>query len=269
MASNLTTVGSLKNLADNLRAARADIGSGGGSGETYLKVVKGTGQLIFGAERTPLPPNHRFAIHLEDVYHGYLVSTIDKQITERHLVPLSQGGQRPIPPGGHTTRALDVNRKPTDQIITLAPGEYGTYEGGGPRNATVVNFNSVDEPGFRLSFTAWGPSNANRIGNLLDQAIVHLGSAEGQAGFIHPVVILKGNNYQQKDYGRVDHLDFEPGINGSLAVDWLHVDGKTLLSQRAKTAIEDSAKPSAQTEERAPWDDDDTTDREREFLNAG
>ena len=234
MTSYLATIGNVKDIGENLRAARADVGSGGASGDTYLKVDKHNGDLTFGVENAPLPEGMRFVVGLHDIAHGYLVSSPDKKIVERHMVPMAQGGTRPVPPGG----------------------QYGTFEGGGPRNATEIGLSSIDEPGFRLVFTAWGPSSANRIGNVLDKAITHLGSADGQAGFIHPVVLIKSGSYEHKTYGTIHHIDFDP-------VDWLHGDGKTLLSERSSEAL--AAPPDGP----APWEDDDEmTDAERELLET-
>lgn len=233
MSNYLSTIGDFKSFANNLTAARQEVGSGAGAGDTYLKVAKGSGALTFGKEDTPLPPGHRFVVGLHEITHGYIVSTgAGGTIIERHMVPMAHG-PRPVPPGG----------------------QYGTFEDGGARNATEVSLSSIDEPGFKLTFTAWGPSNANRVGNLLDTAIVHLQSPDGQSGFIHPIVVVKSGSYKHKTYGMIHHIDFE-------VVDWLHTDGQQLLSDRGG-AIGEVREP-------APWEDDDAdlTEAEKELLRA-
>lgn len=234
----LATLGDVRGLAANLQAARQDVGSGPGTGDTFLKVDDKTGAITFGQEDSPLPEGHRFAVGLHEINHGYVVSTPPPaKVVERHLVPMAQGGTRPTPPGG----------------------QYGTYEQGGARDVVEVGLSSIDEPGFKLTFTAWGASSANRIGNLLDKAITHLGSADGQSGFVHPVVVIKSGSYHNKKWAKtIHHIDFD-------VVDWLNVDGKTLLSERAEAAIGNDA-----GEERAPWDDDgdEMTDAEREVLSG-
>lgn len=241
----LATIGDTRNLAENLRAAREGVGSGATMDGSFLRVDKHTGKISFGVEESPLPPGHRFAVGLHEITHGYLVSTAEKKVVERHMVPMAQGGARPTPPGG----------------------QYGTFERGGPRDAVEIGLSSIDEPGFKLTFTAWGPSNANRIGALLDKAITHLGSADGQAGFVHPVVVVKSGSYLHKTYGTVHHIDFD-------LVDWLNLDGKTLLSERgdgigiAATKAEFTERAA---EEPAPWDDEpaeEMTDAEREMLSG-
>ena len=111
---------------------------------------------------------------------------------------------------------------------------------------------SIDEPGFNLTFTAWGISSANRVRNLLEQALNHAATPDGQAGFIHPVIIPKSGMYRSKKYSRdVWHFDY-------VVVDWLHADGKTLLSAGARPAVTGNGGGSdADEDERAPWDDED------------
>lgn len=231
MSNYLSTIGDFDAFAANLAAARNEVGSGPGAGDTYLKVDKQTGTLTFGKDNQELPPGHRFVVGLHEITHGYIVSSgPGGTMLERKMAPMAHG-PRPVPPGG----------------------KYGTYEGGGPRNATEIALSSIDEPGFKLTFTAWGPSNANRIGNLLDTALLHMRSPDGQRGFVHPVVAVRSGSYKHKTYGTIHHIDFD-------VVDWLSKDGKTLLSQAG------GAVAPPDDEDPAPWDD--VTDDEHDLLRA-
>lgn len=230
--SYMPAIRDTRTVVGNLRQARSDVGSGGGTGETYLKVDDRGGAMTFGQEANPLPPNQRFVVGLHAFSHGY-IDMRDGQVVERNVVPMAQQAQRPVPPNG-----------------------YGTYEQGGARDVTEVQLNSVDEPGFNLVYTAWGVSSANRIRNLLDAAILHAESPDGEAGFVHPVIVPKSSKYYNKKFKRdVWHFDYD-------VVDWLHNDGKTLLSAKGGGAPQEDA--------RAPWEDDDEgmTDEERELLRA-
>ena len=237
MKNYLPTISDVTSLADNLRAARLEVGNGPGmAGSTILKVHHLTGEVTFGQDKTPLPKDHKFVVGLHNIVHGYLVCTPPPvKVLERHVTPMAQGGTRPTPPDG----------------------KYGTYETGGANDATVISLSSIDEPGFELEFTAWGSGyNANRIGDLLDKTVVHMGTADGQSGFVHPVVTITSAFDANKKWGRdIWFIDF-------VYVDWLHRDGKTLLSERAIQIDGDG-------HERMPWDDEDSlTDNERELLGT-
>ena len=235
----LATINDVTSLADNLRAARQEVGSGPGSGDVFLKVNKSTGAVTFGQENTPLPPDRRFVVALNEIAHGYLVRTAppNVKVLERHLRPMAEGGERPTPPGGAKA--------------------YGKYEDGGAVDVTELVLHSIDEPGFRLTFTSWNISSSNRVGNLLDEAIVHLGSADGKTGFVHPVIAIKSGSYTN-NYGVTNHFDY-------VVVDWLHKDGKTLLSSGTLGRVSSAT---SDVPERMPYDDEDMTDAEREMLGA-
>lgn len=220
----LQPTGAAGDFLGNLRAALQGVGSGGGTGDTFLKVDDRTGGLTYGQERIPLPEGSRFVAGLQGFRHGY-ISMNGGQVEERNVVPMMAQPARPAPPGGR----------------------YGTYEGGGPRDVTEVELNSVDEPGFNLVYTAWGVSSANRVRNLLEQALNHVNTPDGQGGFVHPVIVPKAGMYRSKKYKRdVWHFDFD-------VVDWLHTDGKTLLSQGGRPAVQDG-------NGRAPWEDEEVDD---------
>jgi hypothetical protein len=235
-----------KQAVENLRSAAAQVGSGTGTGETYLKVDDRSGRMTFGQEQSPFPPNHRMVVGLHTFTHGYLVMAGTK-VVERHLVPMVSQPNRPV------------------------ASVYATKFGqDGAKDVTEITLNSIDEPGFSLVFTAWSVSSANRVRNLLEQAVVHAETPEGAGGFVHPVIVPKSGHYPLKGFTNqetgevvpardVHHFDFD-------IVDWLHTDGKTLLSQHGG-AIE-----APNGEERAPWDDgedeDGMTDAERELLDT-
>ena len=237
-ANYMPAIRDTKTVVGNLKQARSDVGSGGGTGETYLKIDDRGGALTFGQEQNPLPPGGRFVVGLHAFAHGY-IDMRDGQVSERRVVPMAQQSARPVPPNG-----------------------YGTYEQGGPRDVTEIQLNSIEEPGFNLVYTAWGVSSANRIRNLLDAAIVHCESPDGEAGFVHPVIIPKSGKYYSKKFKRdVWHFDFD-------VVDWLHNDGATLLSSHGPVRSIEDAKGGP-----APWDDPDEDDdemsaEERELLKA-
>lgn len=213
----------------NLRAARSEVGSGEGTGDTFLKINDDNGAITFGQSQNPLPPDHKFVVGLHNFLHGY-IDMRDGKVADRKVVSMAQQPQRPVP-----------------------AGEYGTFEKGGPRDVTELVLNSIDEPGFKLTFTAWGVSSANRIRNLLDTAILHTESPEGAGGYIHPVVIVKAGKYYNKKFKRdVWHFDYD-------VVDWLHTDGTTLLSVGGE-AIEAPANDDA-----PPWE---MTEAEAEAFGA-
>jgi hypothetical protein len=60
-------------MSQNLRTAATTVGSGSGSGASYLKVCDRTGALTFGANRDPVPTRHRYAVNLRSFSHGYIV----------------------------------------------------------------------------------------------------------------------------------------------------------------------------------------------------
>lgn len=231
MSTYVQPVGLTGDYLANLRAARSSTGAGQGTGETFLKIDDRTGQMTYGQERVPLQDGHRFVVGLHGFRHGY-IDMQGGQVVDRNVIPMVTGA-RPTPPGG----------------------KYGTYEGGGPRDVTECEMSSIDEPGFRLVFTAWGISSANRIGNLLEIAVVHAEGPEGRSGYVHPVIVPKAGKYYSKKYSRdVWHFDFE-------LVDWLHNDGETLLSDTGGK-LEAQASNGGE----APPFDDDMTDAERDLL---
>jgi hypothetical protein len=250
----------MKTVLDNLRNARMEVGSGAGTGDTYLKVNDKTGAITFGQEGNKLPPG-RWVVGLHGFMHGY-VDMQDGKVRERVVIPMIQDA-RPVPKGGSTTKIFqDPRNRAAFEVRNLGPGEYGTYEGGGPQDITEIVLNSLTEKGFRLTFTAWSKSSANRVGSLLEQAVVHAEGPDGAAGFVHPVIEVKASMYYNSTYRRdVYHFDFD-------IVDWLHKDSESLLSKHgAKGAIEDV---SDDDDETASWDDgeEELTDEEREMLKA-
>lgn len=233
MTSYMPALRNAGTIVANLRAARSDVGSGGGSGETYLKIDDRDGEMTFGQEQNPLPPDHKFVVGLHNFLHGY-IDMRDGQVQERKVVPMAQQPDRPVPTGG-----------------------YGTYESGGPRNVTEIVLNSIDEPGFNLTFTAWGVSSANRIRNLLDAAILHSESPEGAGGYIHPVIEVRAGKYYSKKFKRdVYHFDYT-------VVDWLHTDGSQLLSAHGGQIEQMNGNDG----DAPPWEDD-LTEQEEELLGA-
>ena len=68
----LPAVAQIPQVLSNLRAARSDIGSGEGTGDTFLKVDDRSGALTFGQERIPLPAGHKFVVGLHAFSHGYI-----------------------------------------------------------------------------------------------------------------------------------------------------------------------------------------------------
>lgn len=232
MAQYMTTTGSDEAALANLETAMQNVGSGAGTGETFLKIDDRTGAMTYGQERIPFPDGHRMVVGLHGFRHGY-IDMQGGQVVDRAVVPMVSQPTRPVPPGCR----------------------YGSYSKGGPRNVTEIELNSIDEPGFRLVFTAWGTSSANCIRNLLGEALQHARSPDGQAGFKHPVIVPRAGKYPLK--GRPPSKEFPEGIAARdiwhfdyEIVDWLHVDGSTLLSTGARPAVEGNG-----AEEPAPWED--------------
>jgi hypothetical protein len=236
MANYVSTVGDHLTFLAGMAAARNELGSGGDAGATFLNVNKGTGELTFGQNKTPLPPGLRWVVPLHEMTHGYIICNAANKPTSRQMIPMAK--PRPVPPGG----------------------KYADFGQEGPRNAAEIQLHGVDEVGIKLTFTAWAVSNANRISNLIGQALNHANTPDGQAGFIHPVVIPKSSSYKHATWGEVFHIDFD-------VVDWLHADGETLLSKGARKPItsdgaerqEDASLP-PDDGLAAPWEDDVTED---------
>src|SRR5688500_16744222 len=116
---------------------------------------------------------------------------------ERHMVPMHEQPVRPTPPGGYRTKF----------------GESG------PQDATEMTLTDLNEPGFELTFTAFGVSSANRVRKLLMDALNHLGTEDGQRGFVHPVILVTPEHYFHQAQGREIHHF------GYAIVDWLRDDG--------------------------------------------
>lgn len=234
MSNYLPAMRETGDMLANFRAASSTIGSGG-SGETYLRVNKQTGELTFGPDNTPLPEDARFVIGLHDFTHGYMVwDAAANKVTSRTMVPIMTQSVAPVPPNG----------------------KYGTYEDGGPRPTIELVLSSLDERGQRLVFTSWSVSNDNRIRNLIDHVALHLGMPDGEeAGYIHPVVKVKSGSYQHAKYGKIYHIDFE-------ILDWLHKDGESFLSDRELLETKPGDGPN-------PWDDDDDVSEEELEMVAG
>jgi hypothetical protein len=191
----------LSELRRNLQASVATIGVGSG-GNDWLKVDDRNGALSVGAARDPFPSRSRYAVGLHTWCHGYLVFGQEGG-AQRVMVPMAQQPVRPVPPAGYAERF----------------GEPGA------RDATEIELQSLDEPGYAVTFTALGVSNANRVRALLEEAVVHLGTDAGQAGFIHPVIFVKAGHYFHQTQGReIFHFDYE-------LVDWM-TDGGDLWSKR-------------------------------------
>ena len=99
--------------------------------------------------------------------------------------------------------------------------------------------------------------------NLLDLAISHAETPDGKNGFVHPVIEVRAGKGHQKAKRKPDgtvipardvhHFDF--GL-----IDWLHEDGKTLLSSRINAELD----AEIDAESAAPWEDDS----EKEFFGA-
>jgi hypothetical protein len=140
---------------------------------------------------------------------------------QRHMVAMWEQPVRPTPPGGYRTKF----------------GEAG------PQDATEVTLTDLDEPGFELTFSAFGVSNANRVRSLLEDALTHLETEDGQRGFVHPVIRVTPESYYHSGQGREIHHF------GYVIVDWLRDDGALLSKNPAPPKVDgpDEGEP-------APWD---------------
>lgn len=234
MAAYLATVRETGTALANLRAARTGIGAGAGTGATFVKVNKDTGEITYGQEKVPLPADHRFVISLNGFRHGYIDMQQGKTI-DRNMVPMTSGA-RPVPPGGSQTKIIDQQTKKILGVKTLEAGEYGTFEGGGPRSVTEIEMHSIDELGFNLVFTAWNPSSANRLGSLVQETYLHAEGPDGRAGFVNPVILFRAGKYFEANHTRKDVYHFDYTI-----IDWLHNDGETLLSTTGSKLAAESA----------------------------
>jgi hypothetical protein len=119
-------------------------------------------------------------------------------MAERHMVAMFEQPVRPVPPGG---------------VYSTRFGEPGA------KDATEITLESLDEPGYKTVFTAMGKSNANRLRSLLEEAVAHIGTEAGQAGYVHPVILVTPGHYFNQDQGReIFHFDFT-------VIDWMHENG--------------------------------------------
>jgi hypothetical protein len=116
----------------------------------------------------------------------------------------------------------------------------------GAKNATEIKLSSLDEPGYELTFTAMGISNENRLRALLEEAIANFDTEGGQAGYVHPVVLITPGHYFHQTQGReIFHFDFT-------TCDWMNGNGDlwSKRSARPKKGGPRGAAPAAA----APWD---------------
>ena len=88
------------------------------------------------------------------------------------------------------------------------------------RTVTEIVLTSLDEPGFEVTFTASRQvASANRVRGLLEDALAHFGSAEGQAGYVHPVIRVTAEILRPQSTDRtIYHFGYE-------VVDWLRDNG--------------------------------------------
>ena len=257
MNNFLPAVGNVQTILDRLKAARQEVGSGAAIDGAFLRVGDKTGEMTYGQAGSRPPEGMRWAVSIQSFRYGY-VDMQDGKPRERNVIPMLQG-PKPIPQGGSVTRDLDPSTKQLLSPRVLKPGEYGSYEGGGPQDVTEITLTSIDEQGLELLFSPFGKSNINRIGSLLELTTSHCESPDGLAGYVNPVIVMFSNKYYNKNFRRdVWHWDFK-------IVDWLHADGRRLLSEQAGTIEQ---QPAGGVEDDAPWDDD-LTDEERELLKAG
>ena len=227
-----------QNMTRNIAAGQVDVGSGGGAAGQFIRVDKHTGAVTYGRDALPLPPDHRFVLGLHNILHGYVTwSSTQKQPLDRHLVSMAKTPTPPAPPGGR----------------------FVGFGDDGPRKCIELIFDSVDEPGFVVSFSSMSVSNDNRIRRCLLEPIgANDGTERQRAGFVHPVVTIGSDSYKHPTYGVIHTISFD-------IVDWLHVDRSTLLSKRDDAASATNGPTPAA--EPASWDDDPTED-ELDLLKA-
>jgi len=208
---------------ENLRAAMHDVGSGGrGGGWPYLKHDDRTGVFTCGPTRDPVPLTHRYAVNLGSFVHGW----IDFDTGDRELVPMWQQPVRPVPARGYR----------------VAYGEKGAV------NITGITLTDLDEPGNGYEFQPSGVCSANRIRSLGEESIVHIGTEDGQAGFVHPVILIRDESFEHKTLGREIHHF------GYVIVDWLDDNGRLASENQGGGAkLPPGGKAAAAA---APWAND-------------
>jgi hypothetical protein len=136
------------------------------------------------------------------------------------MVPMIDQPVRPVPPGGYAQKFGDP----------------------GAKNATEIKLSSLEEPGYELVFTAMGISNENRLRGLLEDALANFDTEAGQAGYVHPVILITpGHYFHPKQSREIFHFDYT-------IVDWMMEDGK-LWSKRNSGPKAGWAAPA----EAAPW----------------
>lgn len=224
-----------------MEAGRRDSGAASGGDGTFLRRTKSRDEeravLVYGRENIPWDPEHRVAIGLlppapVGFLHGYIEVKNKSTVVGRSVVPMLQPLPRP-------------------------PGGYAPYPEDGARKVMIIEADSIDEPGLKPSYTAWGVSDVNRMDSLLGLALAHAKQSEGREGFLHPVITMFASFYyhdvggvlwQGKEHA-IWHWDFK-------LVDWLHADGKTLLGGGERPKLEVRTMASDDDEE-PPFDADD------------
>jgi hypothetical protein len=176
---------SVARLAENLATAVAGSGPGGG-GASFMRIDDRNGAVTVGPNRDPFPLTHRMKVDVGNICHGYMVFG-EGGGAQRYLVPMVDDPVRPVPPGGYVQKFGDA----------------------GAKNATEITLEDLDEPGQRYVFTALGKSNDNRVRNLAAEIARHVGTEQGQRGYVHPVIYVTTGHYFHSGHGReIFHFDY-------------------------------------------------------------
>jgi hypothetical protein len=179
-------------LKQQLQAAAATMGPAQGR-RAFLKVDDRTGALTVGVAQDPFPTRARYAVNLRTVKHGYVVFG-ESGGTREAMVAMVEQPAKPIPPGGYSERF----------------GEPGA------KDCVRIELQSLDEPGYGVTFDALGKSNTNRVRQLFYDSLAHMDTAAGERGYVHPVIRAFAGHYFHREQGReIHHFDYE-------VADWLY-----------------------------------------------
>jgi hypothetical protein len=189
-------------LAQNLEAALTTIGSGGGSGMAgvqFMKIDHRTGAVTCGRDSIPVPLQHRYAVPVALIRHGFKVWE-SGLVTAQVMEPIAAHPALPMP------------KTP-----------YVVFGQNGPRKAMELILLSLDEPGFNLSYGVLNVSSENEVNRLVADALGQIRA--GHAAYANPVIKIRPQLCNYRKFGT------SGWAFGHELVDFISNDGATLWSK--------------------------------------
>jgi hypothetical protein len=163
-----------------------------------LRLDHRTGAMTF-AEGCRWIPHYRVVAPIECIASGYVVRDAQGAVVERHVRPLAEG-RAPRPPGGFV--------------------QHGQP---GPRKVASLLLASIAEPSFAMRYDAFGGNAQDGVRRLIDAVVDHAETPAGLADFVNPVITVCPDSIRNS-HGDLFFFGFD-------VVDWLHRDGRRLLSK--------------------------------------